>query len=63
MHVPAGTARAYQVDPETARLLNITTPGTSASSAQAPPDMDTVMAATNEHGVEILDSPPGARAG
>ena len=55
MHVPAGTAHAYQVDSETARLPNIPTP------PQARPDMDKVMAAANEHGVEILGPPPGAR--
>jgi len=76
VHVPAGTAHAYQVDSETARLLNITTPrherffraaGEPAQARtlppQAPPDMDKVMAAASEHGVEILGPPPGARAG
>ena len=74
VHVPAGTAHAYQVDSETARLLNVTTPrherffraaGEPAQARtlppQAPPDMDKVMAAANEHGVEILGPPPGAR--
>ncbi len=74
VHVPAGTPHAYQVDSETARLLNITTPrherffraaGEPAQARtlppQAPPDMDKVMAAANEHGVEILGPPPGAR--
>ena len=49
VHVPAGTAHAYQVDSETARLLNITPPparallprggraGTGASPAPASP--------------------------
>jgi quercetin dioxygenase-like cupin family protein len=74
VHIPAGTAHAYRVDSETARLLNITTPqherffraaGEPAQERtlppQAPPDMDKVMAAANEHGVEILGPPPGAR--
>ena len=74
MHVPAGTAHAYQVDSETARLPNTTTPrherffraaGEPAKARtlppQAPPDMYKVMAAANEHGVEIPDPPPGAR--
>ena len=55
VHVPARTAHAYQVDSETARLPNIPAP------PQARPDMDKVMAAANEHGVEILGPPPGAR--
>jgi quercetin dioxygenase-like cupin family protein len=74
VHIPAGTAHAYRVDSETARLLNITTPqherffraaGEPAQARtlppQAPPDMDKVMAAANEHGVEILGPPPGAQ--
>jgi quercetin dioxygenase-like cupin family protein len=74
VHLPAGTAHAYQVDSETARLLNITTPqherffraaGEPAQARtlppQAPPDMDKVMAAANEYGVEILGPPPGAQ--
>ena len=74
VHLPAGTVHAYQVDSETARVLNITTPqheaffraaGEPAQARtlppQAPPDMDKLMAAANEHGVEILGPPPGAR--
>jgi quercetin dioxygenase-like cupin family protein len=74
VHLPAGTAHAYQVDSETARVLNITTPqherffraaGEPAQERtlppQAPPDMDKVMAAANEHGVEILGPPPGTK--
>ena len=74
VHLPAGTAHAYQVDSETARLLNITTPqhesffraaGEPAQARslppQAPPDMDRVMAAADEHGVEILGPPPGSQ--
>ena len=74
VHLPAGTTHAYQVDSETARLLNVTTPqheaffraaGEPAQERtlppQAPPDMDKVMAAAEEHGVEILGPPPGAR--
>ena len=74
VHLPAGTAYAYQVDSETARVLNITTPqhegffraaGEPARARtlppQAPPDMDKLMAAANEYGVEILFPPPGAQ--
>ena len=74
VHLPAGTVHAYQVDSETARVLNITTPQherffraagepaqTPTLPPQAPPDMDKVTAAANEYGVEILGPPPGAR--
>ena len=74
VHIPAGTPHAFQVDSETARVLNITTPQhesffrAAAEPAQertlppqAPPDMDKLMAAANEHGVEILGPPPGDR--
>ena len=74
VHLPAGTAHAYRVDSETARVLNVTTPqheaffraaGEPAQSRtlppQAPPDMDKLMAAANEYGVEILGPPPGAK--
>ena len=74
VHLPAGTAHAYRVDSQTARLLNITTPQHEAFfraagdparertlPPQAPPDMDRVTAAAEEHGVEILGPPPGAR--
>jgi len=71
VHLPAGTAHAYRVDSETARVLNITTPqhesffraaGEPAPARelppQGPPDMDKVMSAANEYGVEILGPPP-----
>ena len=74
VHLPAGTAHAYQGDSETARVLNITTPqhesfcraaGEPAQARtlppQAPPDMDKIMAAANEYGVEILGPPPDAQ--
>jgi quercetin dioxygenase-like cupin family protein len=74
VHLPAGTVHAYQVDSETARVLNVTTPqhegffhaaGEPARERilppQAPPDMDKLMAAANEYGVEILGPPPGAK--
>ena len=74
VYLPAGTAHAYRVDSGTARLLNITTPQHEAFfraagdpalertlPPQAPPDMDRVTAAAEEHGVEILGPPPGAR--
>ncbi len=72
VHVPAGVAHAFLVDSETARLLNITTPqherffrATSDPAQartlppQAPPDMERIMAAAQEHGVQILGPPPG----
>jgi quercetin dioxygenase-like cupin family protein len=75
VHVPAGAAHAYQVDSETARILNVTTAQherffraasdparTRTIPPQAPPDMEKVMAAAHEYGVEILGPPPGARA-
>ena len=75
VHVPAGVAHAYQVDSDTARILNITTPQHErffraaadpaqrrALPPQAPPDMDKLMAAANQYGVEILGPPPGADA-
>jgi len=75
VHVPAGVAHAFQVDSETARILNVTTaqherffravsdPAQARTlPPEAPPDMDRLMAAAQEHGVEILGRPPGAHA-
>ena len=75
VHVPAGVAHAFQVDSETARILNVTTAQherffratsdvaqTRTLPPAAPPDMDRIMAAAREHGVEILGPPPGAQA-
>jgi quercetin dioxygenase-like cupin family protein len=72
-HVPAGAVHAVQVDSETARWLDLTTPqherffravSEPAQSLnippEAPPDMDKVQAAASEFGVEILGPPPGA---
>ncbi len=74
VQVPAGAAHAYQVDSETACILNVTTAqherffraasdpaGMRTMPPQAPPDMERVMAAAQEYGVEILGPPPGAR--
>jgi len=76
VHGPAGAAHAYQVDSETARILSVTTAQherffraaidparTRTIPPQAPPDMERVMAAAQEYGVEILGLPPGARTG
>jgi quercetin dioxygenase-like cupin family protein len=73
--VPAGAAHAFQVNSETARILNVTTAQherffrAAADPAQrktlppqAPPDMNKLMAAAEEYGVEILGPPPGAEA-
>ena len=75
VYVPAGAAHAYQVDSETARILTATTAqherffratGETAQTRtippQTPPDMEKVMAAAQEYGVEILGPPPGAPA-
>jgi uncharacterized protein YjlB len=51
VHAPAGVAHAFQVDSGTARILNA-----------PPPDMERIMAAAQEYGVEILGPPPGAHA-
>ena len=75
VHVPKGTAHAFRVDFKTARVLNITTPQhesffratsdpaqTRTLPPEAPPDMERIMAAAQEYGVEILGPPPGAQA-
>jgi len=74
VHLPAGAPHAFQVDSETARVLNLTTPqhesfmraaGEPARERvlppEGPPDMGKVGAAAQRYGVEILDSPPGAQ--
>lgn len=73
IHIPKGTPHAFQVNSETARLLDLTTPqherffhaaGEPAQSRtlppEGPPDMEKVQAAAREYGVEILGPPPGA---
>jgi quercetin dioxygenase-like cupin family protein len=75
VHVPAGVAHAFQVESETARLLNVTTAQherffratsdpaqTRTIPPDAPPNMERIMAAAQEYGVEILGPPPGAQA-
>jgi quercetin dioxygenase-like cupin family protein len=75
VHVPAGVAHAFQVDSETARILNVTNAQherffrATSDPAQArtlppaaPPDMERIMTAAQEYGVEILGPPPGAQA-
>lgn len=75
VHVPAGVAHAFQVDSETARILNVTTAQherffrATSDPAEArtlppaaPPDMDRIMAAAQQYGVEILGPPPSAQA-
>lgn len=74
VHIPAGVAHAFQVDSETARILNVTTgqherffratsdpAQTRTIPPEAPPDMERIMAAAREYGVEILGPPPGAQ--
>ena len=73
IHAPAGVAHAFQVDSETARILNVTTAQherffrATSDPAEArtlppaaPPDIDRIMAAAQEYGVQILGPPPGA---
>jgi quercetin dioxygenase-like cupin family protein len=75
VHVPAGVPHAFQIDSETARILNVSTAQhelffrATSDQAQArtippdaPPDMERLMAAAQEYGVEILGPPPGAQA-
>ncbi len=74
VHIPAGSAHAFEVTSDTARILNVTTAqhesffrATSDPAPertippQAPPDMDRIMAAAQEYGVEILGPPSGAQ--
>lgn len=74
VHIPKGTPHAFQVDSETARFLDLTTPQhehfmrAAGEPAQrrvlppaGPPDMEKVDAAAQEYGVEILGPPPGAQ--
>jgi quercetin dioxygenase-like cupin family protein len=73
VHVPAGAVHAFEVVSPTARWLNVTTPNherffrAAAEPARTreippagPPDMEKVMAAAAQYGVEILGPPPGA---
>lgn len=73
VHLPAGAPHAFQVDSETARFLDLTTPqherfmraaGEPAQGRILPPgglpDMDRVGAAAQRYGVEIIGPPPGA---
>lgn len=75
VHIPKGTPHAFQVDSETARFLDLTTPqhehfmraaGEPAQGRvlppEGPPDMEKVGAAAQEYGVEILGPPPGSHA-
>ena len=75
-YIPAGTPHAFEVASEQARWLNLTTPNHEAffraagEPAQSrtlppdmPPDMEKVMAAAAQYGVEILGPPPGSSAG
>jgi quercetin dioxygenase-like cupin family protein len=74
VHIPGGVVHAFQVESETARLLDLTTPqherfmraaGEPAQELVIPPegliDMEKVDAAQQQHGIEILGPPPGAQ--
>lgn len=75
IHIPAGAPHAFQVDSETARFLDLTTPQHESFMRAAgepareqvlpppgPPDMEKVGAAAQEYGVDIIGPPPGAHA-
>lgn len=75
VHIPAGTPHAFQVDSETARFLDLTTPQHESFMRAAgepaqervlpppgPPDMERVGAAAQKYGVDIVGPPPGAPA-
>ena len=74
VHIPGGVVHAFRVESETARWLDLTTPqherfmraaGEPARERVLPPegliDMEKVEAAQQQHGIEILGPPPGAR--
>jgi quercetin dioxygenase-like cupin family protein len=74
VHIPGGVVHAFKVDSETARYPIITTLqherfyraiSEPAQSRTLPPerplDMEKVMDAAQEYGVEALGPPPGAR--
>jgi len=74
VHIPGGVVHAFQVDSETARWLDLSTPqherfmraaGEPAQERVLPPegliDMEKVGAAQQQHGIEILGPPPGAQ--
>jgi quercetin dioxygenase-like cupin family protein len=74
VHIPGGVVHAFKVDSETARYLIITTlqyerfyraTSKPARSRTLPPerplDMEKVMDAAQEYGIEALGPPPGAR--
>jgi len=75
VHIPGGARHAFQVDSQTARWLDLTTPQherfmrAAGEPAQGrvlplagPPDMQKVNAAAQEYGIQILGPPPGGHA-
>jgi quercetin dioxygenase-like cupin family protein len=74
VHIPKGRPHAFQVDSETARFLDLTTPqhehfmraaGEPAQGRELPPAVPPAMvekvnAIAQQYGVEILGPPPGA---
>jgi quercetin dioxygenase-like cupin family protein len=74
VHIPKGMPHAFQVDSETARFLDLTTPqhehfmraaGEPAQGRDLPPAVPPAMvekvnAIAQQYGVEILGPPPGA---
>lgn len=74
-YIPAGMPHAFEVVSQTARWLNLTTPNHEAFFRAAgelaleralppaqPPDMEKVMTAAAQYGVEIIGPPPGSSA-
>ncbi len=70
LHLPGGTVHGFEVTSDTARYLVITTPQHErfyralcepAQARELPPDrpwdMDKIMAACEQHGVEFADQP------
>jgi quercetin dioxygenase-like cupin family protein len=76
---PRTVPHAFCIESETAKLLVISTPGgfdrffldtgTAAAAptlpppATNPPDLDAIVAAAREHGVDIIGPPPGPATG
>ena len=68
VHVPAGAVHAFQVDSDTARWIDLTTPeherffraaGSHAQARELLPDMDRIMSLVGDYGIRILGPPPG----
>ena len=59
VHIPAGVPHAFRVESATARYLDLTTAQHERfMRAVGEPDMDKVMEAARQYGVDILGPPP-----